>query len=79
MRLRNVCRLTPLMIGVVAAGSVHAQSSVTLYGLVDEGLDYTSNVQGKHAWEMQSGYLQGSRWGLRGREDLGGGNRIVRS
>lgn len=77
MRLRNVCRLTPLMIGVVAAGSVHAQSSVTLYGLIDEGLDYTSNVQGKHAWEMQSGYLQGSRWGLRGREDLGGGNAAL--
>ncbi|MBN3764318.1 porin [Burkholderia sp. Ac-20365] len=56
------CALTPAW----------AQSTVTLYGLVDEGIDYTSNVRGHAVWEMMSGAAQGSRWGLKGAEDLGG-------
>ncbi|VXC65685.1 Porin [Burkholderia sp. 8Y] len=54
-----------------------AQNSVTLYGIIDEGFDYTNNVKGSKAYELQSGYLQGSRWGLKGTEDLGGGLRAV--
>ncbi|RQT95298.1 porin [Burkholderia cenocepacia] len=57
----------------VLSAPVFAQSSVTLYGLIDEGIDYTNNVGGKHVYELQSGFVQGSRWGLRGTEDLGGG------
>ena len=55
------------------AAPVFAQSSVTLYGVIDEGINYTSNVGGNHEFEMVSGYAQGSRWGLKGSEDLGGG------
>jgi len=51
----------------------HAQSSVTLYGVVDAGIAYTNNVGGQHNFFTSSGNLQGSRWGLRGKEDLGGG------
>lgn len=40
-----------------------AQGSVTLYGLVDAGIDYTNNVGGHGAWQMASGFAQGSRWG----------------
>jgi predicted porin len=54
-----------------------AQSSVTLYGLVDAGIDYTNNVGGHAAWQMASGFAQGSRWGLKGSEDLGGGYRAL--
>lgn len=54
-----------------------AQSSVTLYGLVDEGFDFTSNVAGKRAYQMESGVAQGSRWGLAGKEELGGGLEAV--
>lgn len=43
-----------------------AQSSVTLYGLVDAGIDYTNNVGGHAAWQMASGFAQGSRWGAEG-------------
>jgi predicted porin len=50
-----------------------AQSSVTLYGLIDEGIDFTNNAGGHQVYEMTSGYAQGSRWGLKGTEDLGGG------
>jgi hypothetical protein len=53
------CSLAPI--------SAMAQSSVTLYGLIDEGLNYTSNTGGHSNIQMESGFAQGSRWGLRGR------------
>ncbi|SDV51303.1 porin [Chitinasiproducens palmae] len=54
-----------------------AQSGVTLYGVIDEGVTWTSNQAGGHAYQMQSGVTQGSRWGLLGKEDLGGGLRAI--
>ncbi|MFM0658660.1 porin [Paraburkholderia sediminicola] len=62
---------------LLASTGALAQSSVTLYGLIDEGVDYTNNVGGRSNWEMQSGYAQGSRWGLKGAEDLGGGLQAI--
>ena len=65
------------------AGSAHAQSSVTLYGLIDSGLTYTNSQitgtgSGGHSnWQMTSGSVQYSRWGLRGAEDLGGGIKAI--
>ena len=59
------------------AGVAQAQSSVTLYGIADVGLNYTSNSGGNRLYNMSSGVLQGSRWGLRGSEDLGGGLKAV--
>jgi predicted porin len=53
--------------------SVHAQSSVTLYGSMDVGLGYNSNVDGAKQWEATSGNSQPDQWGLLGVEDLGGG------
>ncbi|WP_407972158.1 porin [Burkholderia pyrrocinia] len=54
----------------------HAQSSVTLYGVLDAGITYQSNVAGKSQWSMGSGIDQ-SRFGLRGSEDLGGGLKAI--
>jgi len=34
------------------AGAACAQNSVTLYGIFDEGLDYTNNVGGKTAYAV---------------------------
>ena len=59
------------------AGAAHAQSSVTLYGIVDAGLAYANNVGGHHLYETSAGNLQGDRWGLRGTEDLGGGLKAL--
>jgi len=52
---------------------VHAQSSVTLYGLIDEGLTFNSNQGGHRSYSAASSIMQGSRWGVLGIEDLGGG------
>ncbi|CAG4885505.1 porin [Paraburkholderia saeva] len=59
------------------AGVAHAQSSVTLYGIIDEGFNYTSNKGGHQLYNLSSGVLQGSRFGLRGTEDLGGGLKAI--
>ncbi|WP_321815171.1 MULTISPECIES: porin [unclassified Paraburkholderia] len=64
-------------IGVLVMSCVttaHAQSSVTLYGIVDTGIAYIHNVNGASSlWRQQTSNLSGSEWGLKGREDLGGG------
>ncbi|MBN3723064.1 porin [Burkholderia sp. Ac-20379] len=54
-----------------------AQSSVTLYGLIDAGMTYASNQHGSHAFQATSGDTNGSRWGIRGAEDLGAGLKAI--
>ncbi|WP_277183042.1 porin [Caballeronia sp. BR00000012568055] len=54
-----------------------AQTSVTLYGVIDEGFNYTNNVGGHANEQLASGFAQGSRWGLKGSEDLGGGMKAI--
>jgi GBP family porin len=61
----------------VFATAAHAQSSVTLYGLIDAGITYTNNQHGHSNWQQTSGSVNGSRWGLRGAEDLGGGLKAI--
>lgn len=59
----------------LGTGGALAQSSVTLYGVFDTGLRYTNHAAagGGHKSEVAPGLIQGSRWGVRGSEDLGGG------
>ncbi|BBU30566.1 porin [Burkholderia sp. THE68] len=64
------------------AAAAQAQGSLTLYGLIDAGLTYTSNEiagsGGGHSnWQMTSGAVQDSRWGLRGAEDMGAGMKAI--
>ncbi|MGF6408440.1 porin [Paraburkholderia sp. MM5482-R1] len=61
----------------------YAQSSVTLYGIVDASLAYVNSVStsvkkpGQHVFELVNGEQSSSRWGLLGFEDLGGGTRAI--
>ncbi|GAB2873905.1 porin [Paraburkholderia jirisanensis] len=57
--------------------AARAQSSVQLYGEIDTGLAYFSNVGGHALTQMSTGLVDGSYWGLQGSEDLGGGNKAV--
>jgi len=63
------------------SGAAHAQSSVTLYGIIDAGITYANKVAtaGGHdsVVKYADGVAQGSRWGLRGAEDLGGGLKAI--
>ncbi|HKR42118.1 MAG TPA: porin [Paraburkholderia sp.] len=56
--------------------SAHAQSSVTLYGALDTSIEVTNPGAGWVA-RMDSGAYRGSRFGLRGVEDIGGGIKIL--
>ncbi|CAB3797781.1 porin [Pararobbsia alpina] len=64
---------------ILWAGASYAQSSVTLYGIIDTAMIYGNNEGtgqpgvGRPGIEMNSGGISGSRFGFRGTEDLGGG------
>ncbi|MBX3627274.1 MAG: porin [Rhizobacter sp.] len=64
---------------LLASGSAQAQSSVVLYGLVDLAVDHykAGSASGAgNVWKLNDGVvngLNGSRWGVRVSEDLGGG------
>lgn len=56
---------------VAASGAAFAQSSVTVFGVVDTSVAYE---KGDESWSgMQNGGLSTGRLGFRGTEDLGGG------
>lgn len=59
------------------AVSAHAQSSVTLYGLIDTGLVYTNNQGGHSNWQENSSSTENTVFGLKGSEDLGGGLHAI--
>lgn len=72
--MKNLGKLAAL---VAFAGSIapvaFAQSSVTAYGVMDLGVNRTSNVNGGSITGVRSGNTLSSRIGFRGREDMGGG------
>jgi len=71
--LRMKKSLIALAALATVATAAQAQSSVTLYGIVDMGyLNVKNDGTGTYN-KADSGTLSTSRWGLRGTEDLGGG------
>ncbi|MBW9107433.1 porin [Paraburkholderia phenoliruptrix] len=81
-RTRIPC-LAGALLGTVVM-SAHAQSSVTLYGIVDAGLLFTSRSVDRstgqntgHQLQMISGGMTPSLFGLQGTEDLGGGMKTI--
>ncbi|WP_431823295.1 porin [Burkholderia sp. F1] len=61
----------------VLSVTAHAQSSVTLYGMLDAGIAYVNNQSGKSVWQQGSGLLSNTVFGLNGAEDLGGGLHAI--
>lgn len=72
-----------LAIGMIslAAQGANAQSNVILYGIVDAGIRFATNepIKGGSANQvlLSDGAATGSRWGLSGTEDLGGGTSAM--
>ncbi len=60
----------------LTASGAHAQSSVTLYGIVDTAIQ-AANAGGKTVVREASSSVAPSRWGFLGKEDLGGGYTVV--
>src|SRR5215203_819094 len=68
------------LLGTMAASTATAQSSVTVYGLLDSGLVYTTNINAAGDSITKVPSLTGtfpSRIGFRGAEDLGNGLQAV--
>ena len=75
-------KLSAAVLATMALGTTaQAQSSVTLYGLIDGGLRYQSvslaNGDGVTNFGGAYGVQSGNRFGLRGVEDIGNGNRVT--
>ncbi|WP_432241371.1 porin [Herbaspirillum robiniae] len=64
-----------LAAGLTTGGAAFAQSTVTIYGIVDTSIRYLSNdnAQGSSNLRMDNGAIANSRIGFKGVEDLGGG------
>ena len=81
MQTRTIEKALLAAAALLAAGASQAQSSVTLYGLIDLAVDNYkagSAAGGTNVWKLNDGVvngLNGSRWGVRVAEDLGGGLR----
>jgi predicted porin len=78
--MKSSARTRAALATFVALGGVssaHAQSSVTLYGELDEALVYYNNVGKASLLELQGADLTANQWGLKGTEDLGGGSAAI--
>jgi len=67
--------LTLAVLGTFS-GLASAQTSLTLYGIVDAGVQYekgTVRAGDERLWRLESGRQSSSRIGFKGAEDLGGG------
>jgi GBP family porin len=73
MRGKMLCAFGAMTICSVA----HAQSSVTLYGIISDGIEYVSNAGGKRQVQMFSGAMNDDRFGFKVAEDLDGGLSAV--
>jgi predicted porin len=70
-------------LSLLAAGAVQAQSGVTVYGILDASVRYSSGLDAAYNgtntsdFAVNSGINNTSRFGLRGTEDLGDGLKAV--
>jgi predicted porin len=78
------CGALTLAVGATISLPALAQSSVTLYGILDNGLLYQSSqtslgstTGGRSNIKLGSGIWYGSRFGFKGSEDLGGGYAAI--
>ena len=75
--MSSALRACRAVLGAFAGSALAAE--VQLYGILDTGVGYnhinldTSGVNNVDSFEMKSGVGSGSRWGLKGTEELGNG------
>ena len=78
--MKKLTLVAGAVLALVSTTSALAQSSVTLYGIVDAAVSYTTKQAATpggpsvgSVTKIDAGQLATSRWGMRGSEDLGGG------
>ncbi len=80
-RTKFALAATAAAVAGLAATGAHAQASnVTLYGLIDTTISTINNTTasgGRTTGFHDAPWFSGSRWGLTGKEDLGGGTSAI--
>lgn len=76
-RLRKTISCGTLLAMLDATTQVRAQSSMTLYGILSEGIAYVSNESGLSNAALIPGTMQNNRFGMKGAEDFGGGFKTI--
>jgi predicted porin len=66
-------RATAALAALAATSFAHAQSGVTLFGVIDTAFEHVSSSGTAHVNRLVGSGSQASRFGMRGVEDLGGG------
>ena len=75
--MKKLTFVATAVMGLLSASGAMAQSTVTLYGLVDVGFNHVSGLRNGSFYGIASGIMEGSRFGLRGTEDIGGGYKAI--
>jgi len=77
MKINQTAVAATLMCACVGAfAQTAATSSVTLYGTIDQYINYMSSSSGVKIKSVSDGAFLRSRFGLKGTEDIGGGSAI---
>ncbi|PUA18427.1 porin [Glaciimonas sp. PCH181] len=74
--MKKVLASSAIMVACTA-NFASAQTSVTIYGVFDQGFTYSTNQKGSANLQFTSLGVQGSRLGFKGSEDLGGGLKTI--
>lgn len=75
--MKKLTLVATAVMGLLSTSAAMAQSTVTIYGLLDIGYNRVSGLANGTANTLASGIMEGSRFGLRGSEDLGGGYKAI--
>lgn len=75
--MKKLTLVATAVMGLLSATAAMAQSTVTLYGILDGGYNHVSGLKNGSFNGIASGIMEGSRFGLRGTEDLGGGYKAI--
>jgi len=75
--MKKLTLVAAAAMGLLSSTASMAQSTVTLYGLVDAAFNHVSGLKNGSFNGIASGVMEGSRWGLRGTEDIGGGYKAI--
>jgi predicted porin len=75
--VRTAAALAAIPLTLAVTQATAQTANVTLYGVVDVGLQHVTGAKGGAITQVASGIMEGSRWGLRGTEDLGGGYKAM--
>ena len=79
--MKKIILVSAAAMGYLATSAALAQeapaSSVTLYGIADVGFNHVTGLRQGSVTQLASGIMEGSRWGLKGNEELGGGFKAI--